>query len=85
MPAEFDKMVDALKKQLKKQHPDWEDEKINSSAYAIATQNWKKMHGGKMPSENLKLDEKGRIIVSENMKLILNANIVPKGEIINEN
>jgi hypothetical protein len=39
MPAEFDKIVNALKK-----------DHSEDSAYAIATAQWKKSHGGKLPS-----------------------------------
>jgi hypothetical protein len=40
MPKEFDDIVNALKKD----HSD-------DSAYAIATAQWKKNHGGKLPKE----------------------------------
>ena len=73
MPKAFDTMVSALKKQLQKDHLEWDDEKCNSSAYAIATSNWKKTHGGKSPTENL--DSEGRIIVGENVKLYLDSSI----------
>ena len=54
MPAEFDKMVDAIKKSLKKDNPNMKPEEISSKAFAIATANWKKSHGGKGPREKLK-------------------------------
>jgi len=55
MPAEFDRMVDAVKKSLKKQFPKLSDKELTSRAYAVATAQWKKSHGGKAPSrEELK-------------------------------
>jgi len=74
MPVAFDKMVDALKTQLRKQHPDWKEDKVSSSAYAIATSNWKKTHGGKLPTEIIR-DVDGDIVVAENVKLFLDADI----------
>ena len=82
MPAEFDKMVAAIKAQLSKEHPDWKEDKINSSAYTIATADWKKKHGGKGPTESYKLTEDGKIIVGENVKLIIGANIISTGNIM---
>lgn len=51
MPKEFDDMVKAVKAQLKKENPNMSDDKLSSKAYAIATDNWKKSHGGKSPSK----------------------------------
>lgn len=75
MPKEFDAMVSAIKAQLKKANPTWKEDKINSSAYAIATKNWEKSHGGKSPTESVKKDENGMFIVGENIKLILESTI----------
>jgi hypothetical protein len=50
MPAEFDRMVDAIKKSLRKQYPKMKEDELTSRAYAIATAQWKKSHGGKPPS-----------------------------------
>jgi hypothetical protein len=84
MPAEFEKMVSAIKTQFKKDNPNLSDEEITSKAYAIATANWKKTHNGKGPNETTKLDSDGNIIVGENVKLILEANITSTGNIIDE-
>ncbi len=55
MPAEFDRMVDAIKKTLRKQNPNMKEDTITSRAFAAATANWKKSHGGKAPyQEKLK-------------------------------
>jgi hypothetical protein len=82
MPKEFEKMVSAIKVQLKKDNPKIKDEDVTSEAYAIATKNWKKSHGGKAPSESSKLDDDGNIIVGENIKLIIEANITSSGEVV---
>ncbi len=54
MPKAFDDMVTAIKQSLKKSHPDWKEDKLSSSAYAIATDRWKKSHNGKSPTEKVK-------------------------------
>ena len=76
MPAEFDKLVKAIKAQLKKDNPNISDDKLDSKAYSIATAQWKKMGKGNPRSkEGFKLDEKGRIIVAENVKVIIDGTI----------
>jgi len=50
MPKQFDDMVSAIKKSLRKRYPKMKDDEISSRAYAIATASWKKSHGGKAPS-----------------------------------
>jgi len=54
MPKEFEDMVSAIKKSLKKENPTMSDDKISQKAYAMATAQWKKSHGGKAPTEMLK-------------------------------
>ena len=79
MPAEFDKLRLAIKKQLKKDNPNMSDDDLESRSYAIATAQWKKSHGGKAPSESIekeiKYDEEGRIIVAENVRFYIEGNI----------
>ena len=55
MPKEFEDMVSAIKATLKKANPKMDDKECESRAYAIATDRWKKSHGGKAPQkmENL--------------------------------
>jgi len=55
MPKEFEDMVSAIKATLKKDNPKMSDKECESRAYAIATDRWKKSHGGKAPQkiENL--------------------------------
>jgi len=43
MPAEFERMVDAIKSSLRKEHPDWVEKRVSSMAYAFATARWHKM------------------------------------------
>jgi hypothetical protein len=81
MSKEFDNLINAIKAQLKKEHPDWDDAKINSTSHAIAIAQSKK---NKESFENRKYDEDGHIIVAENVQLILGANITPIGNIIEE-
>lgn len=45
MPKEFDSMVDKIRGSLKKQHPEWDPERINNAAYGTAMKNWKKRFG----------------------------------------
>lgn len=84
MPKEFDDMVSAIKSQLKKENPNLSEDELNSRAYAIATAQWKKTHDGKAPTESIKRDEDGHVIIGENVKFILEANITSTGDIINE-
>ena len=51
MPKKFDDMVRAIKSQLKKDNPNMSDDKLTSKAFAIATAQWKKSHGGKAPEK----------------------------------
>ena len=55
MPKEFEDMVSAIKKSLKQNNPKMKDKDATSRAFAIATDRWKKSHGGKAPGrEELK-------------------------------
>jgi hypothetical protein len=49
MPAEFEKLRKAIKSQLKKDNPKMSDDELEKKSYAIATAQWKKNHGGKVP------------------------------------
>lgn len=49
MPKKFDDMVSAIKASLKKDNPKMSEEEISQKAYAMATAQWKKSHGGKVP------------------------------------
>lgn len=87
MPKTFDDMVSAIKAQLKKENSKLSDEELQSRAHAIATKQWQKMKGenpsgSKIKKENTEVDEDGMIVVGENVKLILEANITNAGEIL---
>ena len=97
MPAEFDRMRLAIKRQLKKDNPGMSDDEAESRSFAIATTQWKKTHDGRGPSEDTnsenlgteksseddegkideeeKFDEKGRLIVAENVKFQIDGSI----------
>ena len=45
MPKAFDRMVEAIKDSLRKDHPKWDSKKIESRAYAIARTAWRKKYG----------------------------------------
>ncbi len=45
MPVEFEKLVRRIKPGLRKAHPDWDEKRIDSVAYATATVLWKKKYG----------------------------------------
>ena len=85
IPKKFDDLQQAIKRQLKKDNPNLSDDELTSRSFAIATANWKRAHGGKAPSrENVedkeidseeKLDEDGRIIVAENVKIFIEGRI----------
>lgn len=49
MPAEFDTLRKAIKAQIKKDNPNFSEDELESRSYAIATAQWKKSHGGKVP------------------------------------
>jgi cell division protein FtsL len=70
MAQKLEDMQKAIKDQLKKDNPDWSEDKLEQTSMAIAKDRF-----AKMKKENLKMDEKGRIIVGENVKLIITANI----------
>lgn len=73
MPKKLDDMHKAIKAQLRKEHPDWSDEECDSKAWAIANSQFKKMK----QSAEVKKTEDGKIVVAENVKLILNSTITP--------
>jgi len=52
MPKKFDDMVASIKATLKKSNPKMNDKDLTSKAYAIATAQWKKSHGGKTPQKS---------------------------------
>ena len=81
MPQKFDEMRLKIKQQLMKDGNS--EEEADKKSWAIATQTWKKSHGGKGPSENY-TDKDGKFIVGENVKLIIEANISSMGEVIEE-
>jgi len=56
MPKAFDDMVNAVKKSLKSKNPNMSDKDLSSKAYAIATDRWKKSHGGKALGREMKKD-----------------------------
>jgi len=82
MPENFDKLVKALKAQIKKDNSDMSDEDIEKKAYSIARVQFKKKYGFDPLSkkEKLKRDENGRIIIAENVNLILDGSINFIGE-----
>lgn len=45
MPKEFDDLVKKIKPGLRKAHPDWDEKKVDSIAYATAIVQWKKKYG----------------------------------------
>jgi hypothetical protein len=72
----FDDLKSAILKQLKQDYPEWDDVKLNSKAEEIAMSQMKK----KMSTKKMeKKDSDGYIIVGENVKLILEANIASVG------
>lgn len=84
MPAEFDKLRLAIKKQLKKDNPNLSEKELEDRSYAIAVAQWKKTHGGKSPTEStddINVDEDGREVVAENVKFYIGAGI---GTVTNE-
>ena len=82
MPAKFDKLRLAIKKQLKKDNPNMKEEEAEKRSFAIATAQAKKM--GIPFRENFDKTENGEIIVAENVKVILDSNITAVGNIITE-
>jgi len=65
--------LNAIKDQLKKDYPDYSEEQIDSTAKAISEMSNKK--------SKKKIDESGKIIVGENVRLILESNIISTGNI----
>ena len=45
MPKAAEEMVSSVKSNLKKKHPNWGKDRIDSTAYAIVQDHWKKKHG----------------------------------------
>ncbi|KKM80821.1 hypothetical protein LCGC14_1335970 [marine sediment metagenome] len=45
MPEKFDRIVKAIKESLRKSHPKWDSDKINTVAFATATVRWKEKFG----------------------------------------
>lgn len=45
MPKKFDDMKKSIKRNLRKNHPDWSDEHVENSSWAIATKQWQKIYG----------------------------------------
>lgn len=83
MPKKFDELQKAILSKLKSEHPDWDKDKLENSSYSIAVSQYKKKYGSNPTSENnkIKKDSSGNIIVGENVKLILEANITSVGVI----
>ena len=83
MPAEFDKLRLAIKRQLKKDNPKMSEDELKTRSFAVATAQWKKTHDGKVPSESIKTEEKtdvkydelGREIIGENVKFYIEGGI----------
>ncbi len=68
MPKELDNLQRAVKQQLKKDNPEMSEEDLESKAWAIAQSQYKKQRES---------TDKKEIIVAENVKVILDANITP--------
>ena len=79
MPKQFDELRLRIKQQLLKDGK--KEDEAEKSSWAIATQNWKKSHNGKGPTEYI--DKNGKFVVGENVKVIIDANITA-GEILND-
>lgn len=45
MPLTLEKWVKGIKESLRKTHPDWSEERINSTAWGIAVNRWKEKYG----------------------------------------
>lgn len=45
MPKEFDDLVKKIKPGLRKAHPDWDEKRVDSVAYATAVVQWRKKYG----------------------------------------
>ena len=80
MPKEFEDMRKEIKKSLiaKGMSP----KEAEKRSWAIATDSWKKSHGGKTPSRESyidesgkKRDEQGRYVIAENVTLKLSGTI----------
>ena len=82
MPKDFEDCVSKVKAQLIKDKGMSEDE-ASSSAHAICTAQFKKAGKSFKESEE-KLDIDGHIIVDENVKLIIGANIIKVEEDLEE-
>jgi len=45
MPAEFDNLVNTIKKALRKAHPEWSEKRVSDAAYGTANNVWKNKYG----------------------------------------
>lgn len=88
IPKKLDDIQKAVFKALKKQFPNVSDDELKRRSFAIARDRFKKLSKGEnMDSEEIineekeetkvkhKLDEKGRIIIAENVPLVFMVDI----------
>ena len=88
MPAKFDRLVAAVKRQLRKDNPNLSEKELTSRAFAIATAQAKK--AGIKFRENMeennkqKIDDDGDIVVRENVRILIGTSIDSVGEVIED-
>lgn len=84
MPKAFDDMVSAVKISLKKQNPKMKDDELDSKAYAMATAQWKKMHGKAPSRESVKDWRLLEFFVPIQEKVSIGEDFMIRGIAINE-
>lgn len=76
MTKKFDELQQAILVQLKRDFPNLSEEELKTQSSSIATKQWKNVS-----KEKVKTTSDGKIIVGENVKLIIEANITASGMI----
>ena len=79
MPKELDAMQKAIKKSLRKKFPKMSEKELETRAWKIANDRWKKMGKGENMDSEIKIekkyDEDGMEIIAENVPIIFEAGI----------
>jgi len=84
MPKKFDDMVSAIKATLRKDNPKISDKDLESKAFAMATTQWKKMHGKAPSREKVKDWHVIEFYMPINESVSTNGNFIIRGVAINE-
>jgi hypothetical protein len=84
MPKKFDDMVNAIKGTLKKDNPKISDKELESKAFAMATAQWKKMHGNAPSREKAKDWHVIEFYMPINESISTNGSFIIRGTAINE-